>query len=333
MSQETTFADLVRTGRESRGMSQSVLAKACGVSERTVIRVERGAQASPETVQALCSVLGISPTGAHAALSARASKDESYGAIRILPQAYGDETGRERDLAVRRVLRENPDALIVTASDAARIAAKDYPEEVTRSLAPSYEGGVPVDERRLRALMRLRRSWAEKAYDAISRYTDDGGALIASMLAFCAGMVGVGVLFFALLASSQGEQAAFEIGMLACALFTLACGSFVVRNSGRHSRIESVLFKAGRVLAVFPDRLAFGWASELRTVDVMDLKDVVVERDGDGHVTLRIVTRRGVKFDFESLPADVRLVQALERVRMGSLASSVFPQDARVAYA
>ncbi len=52
----------IRAARLGRGMTQSVLADAAGVSEKTVRRAEGGERLQGETVQALCSVLGLDPT-------------------------------------------------------------------------------------------------------------------------------------------------------------------------------------------------------------------------------------------------------------------------------
>ena len=51
----------IRSTRLAKGMTQSVLAEAAGVSEKTIRRAESGERLQGETVQALCSVLGLDP--------------------------------------------------------------------------------------------------------------------------------------------------------------------------------------------------------------------------------------------------------------------------------
>lgn len=52
-------AEKVKNLRSEKNMTQQVLAEACGLSLRTIQRVERYGNASNETAMALCSVLEI----------------------------------------------------------------------------------------------------------------------------------------------------------------------------------------------------------------------------------------------------------------------------------
>lgn len=52
-------AELIKTSRTNRNWTQQHLAEACGVSLRTIQRVERYGNASNETVMALASVLEV----------------------------------------------------------------------------------------------------------------------------------------------------------------------------------------------------------------------------------------------------------------------------------
>ncbi len=54
-------ASLVKTERLNRSWTQQHLADACSVSLRTVQRVERFGNASPDTIMGLCSVLNLKP--------------------------------------------------------------------------------------------------------------------------------------------------------------------------------------------------------------------------------------------------------------------------------
>jgi len=52
----------IRSARLARGMTQSTLAEAAGISEKTVRRGEGGERLLGESLQAMCSVLGLDPT-------------------------------------------------------------------------------------------------------------------------------------------------------------------------------------------------------------------------------------------------------------------------------
>lgn len=52
-------AELIKAHRTERNWTQQILAESCGVSLRTIQRVERYGNASNETVMALASVLQI----------------------------------------------------------------------------------------------------------------------------------------------------------------------------------------------------------------------------------------------------------------------------------
>ena len=51
---------LIKAAREQRAWSQSHLAETCGLSLRTIQRIEKSGQASPESIKALASVLECS---------------------------------------------------------------------------------------------------------------------------------------------------------------------------------------------------------------------------------------------------------------------------------
>lgn len=51
----------VKSLRQQRGWSQQHLADACEVSLRTIQRAEKDGRVSPDTLQALCAVLEVTP--------------------------------------------------------------------------------------------------------------------------------------------------------------------------------------------------------------------------------------------------------------------------------
>ena len=125
MTQQTSFAELVRMRREALSMTQSVLADAAGLTDRTVQRVERGESPSPETVMALCSVLGIAQTTAHAALRqsppTRPADVEpriaASAAPAALPPAHGPEAEADRSLAIAKLVRTQGHFEVITGPD------------------------------------------------------------------------------------------------------------------------------------------------------------------------------------------------------------------------
>lgn len=76
----TTLAERVRGLRRARAWSQEQLAEAAALSLRTVQRIERGAPAAPETVQALAGALDVPA----AELAACAPERRKLGSHRVL---------------------------------------------------------------------------------------------------------------------------------------------------------------------------------------------------------------------------------------------------------
>lgn len=137
MNPQTSFAELVRDRREALSMTQSVLAGAAGVTERTVQRVEKGESPSQETVMALCSVLGIAPTTAHSTLRhapplRQGSFDAQARVPSFLPPAPGPRSEAERSLAIAKLVRSGTDFEAIAATDLTALAHDLVTEEMLR---------------------------------------------------------------------------------------------------------------------------------------------------------------------------------------------------------
>ena len=92
MSGTAHFGNLIRNLRTRRNMSQAHLAQAAEINERTVGRIEGGPMAAPETVMALCSVLGISEARANLALTL-----DRLEPVKVPPQEVSRDVSEEHD--------------------------------------------------------------------------------------------------------------------------------------------------------------------------------------------------------------------------------------------
>lgn len=128
MDPQTSFAELVKDRREALSMTQSVLAAAAGVTERTVQRVEKGDSPSQETVMALCSVLGIASTTAHSTLRQGSQSRQFAGEAQgmsvpsFLPPAPGPRAEAERSLAIAKLVRSGIAFEAIAATDLTALA-------------------------------------------------------------------------------------------------------------------------------------------------------------------------------------------------------------------
>lgn len=147
MTNRTPFADLIINERLGRSMTQAVLAAACGVTERTIIRVESGGRPSPETVMALGSVLHLPMsrmTSALAQSSLRIAEapeeadsetsgepDCGHELMICFPAAYDEEATEARRKVVREIAGGGYFGGVVTSPDHGALIG----ERLTRSMS------------------------------------------------------------------------------------------------------------------------------------------------------------------------------------------------------
>lgn len=80
MNDGASFANLIRTARETKGWSQQDLEEATGVSVSTISRWERGqaGRPEPEHVRAVCAALSVDPRRAAVSLGYLTAEEAGF---------------------------------------------------------------------------------------------------------------------------------------------------------------------------------------------------------------------------------------------------------------
>lgn len=304
---KTALGEMIATKRASLNMTQGVLATACGTSERTIIRVERGERPSNETLMALCSVLGIAPGAARAAMPPSNPRREAHDAT---PPPFGPVAEAARQESLRTALSREPDAIATSAPDVR--AALASPQGAKRlEEAFGIKGRTPSSHDELEAMAAAAEGLASRLLRKVSRQTRViFGIRIEALIA-----LGSAPLFtagaFAIQPSVLGQ---FDTsGKILLALLALA-SAFVpwatfkaIISMAERSMVEFLLRDA---IAVSTQTLTIGRGQRAEQFDARSCTAVLTEM-GDGHLDLTVTSRDGRRRGISWLPADAELKAAL----------------------
>lgn len=318
MTKQQTIAEMIQQRRQDANMSQAVLAQACGVSERTIIRIESGSRPSSETLMALCSVLKIAPEAARAAMPDAPEPAAETGPSRSMP-SFGPMSDSSKATGLRTALSRNPDAAWVACGDV--MAGLNSPEgQDWLRQAASVKDFAATSEAALSAEAERRRPRIAKILGAALDWTDrtfgDGlGALAMMVFALLfTGAALAGAVVTLLLASSAGTlpspfwSNAIMIGLIAGCVFLARHAHRSVNAGQRINDLNTV------VIAASPFLIVFARGSDFHDFAADSCKQATLEKTSDGkHATLKIEDRFGVHKTIRWLRAEPGLMAVLER--------------------
>lgn len=304
---KNALGEMIAAKRASLNMTQGVLASACGTSERTIIRVERGERPSSETLMALCSVLGIAPTAARAAMPPPA---RGQGVHDAAPPSFGPVPEAARQASLRTALASEPDAVATSAPDVR--AALASPEGAKRlEEAFGITGAAPASHEELEVLAAAAESAPARLLRKVSRQTRvvfgfkvESLIAVASAPIFIAGSLAVRPE--ALSATNLPGQILLVLLALASAFVPWATFKTIISMAER-TMVEALLRD---VIAVGRETLTIARGSRVDQFDARSCEAVLTERES-GHMDLLLSARDGRRRAIAWLPPDERLRESL----------------------
>lgn len=305
MDTKTPLAGMVADKRRSLNMSQAVLAEACGVSERTIVRVEAGERVSGETLMAICSVLGISPQTARAGMA-----EAPPTSIEVLPW-FGRKTEAMREKGLRTLRSRMPDADAFAASDVvAGLASAEGLSWLRWSAGVKH---APSDEEELSSLVEdatprpIR--WLGAALSQVNRKLGLLG-LVAASLVFTFLTLPIVV---APLAALGWICSQIPGGTVLYGVILLVGGGWLFhRHMTAENRLASLV---GMVACVSPTVVGFAYGDECREYAASTCDEVEVAPSSDGRHFQLTVRIRGDYTTMRWIPSEPSLLKAVEAFR------------------
>lgn len=154
-----TFAQLLRTFRGQRSLTQEELAERAGITVKAVGALERGERRRPypHTVRALADALalddderarlvGAVPGRTRPAAGSTGGSEPDVAAPRALPAPAGDLVGRSADLATLTALLREPSTRVVTLTGPGGVGKSTLALAVAAAVGEWFPGGVTLVE-------------------------------------------------------------------------------------------------------------------------------------------------------------------------------------------
>lgn len=298
MDDTMQFAELVRNKREALSMSQSALALACDVSDRTIIRIEGGTRPSPETLMALCSVLGIASTTAHAILATPPRAKDEIDVI--VPDALGEELDRRRGRVIRRIQRDDPTLKVIVARDG---------DALLRSTLGQPPGAPIWTEDLLESTL----DDMTPAYIALGRFMTRKLGYILGTLAwtvFTFSCFAIVVVLAVGLVSATHSVLALPV-LSVPVVYIVYCAHMMTKIGDRFYDLTK---KSAEIFGMADDHIAIANGEAVSVVESSDIRSITYLRTATGHLTVSIEKFSGPAIEIDFIPDDPRIVRAFQRI-------------------